>query len=87
MYDREGIVAANRLWSSAHVRHYLGRPSRTACPGDVDPNKTLIIGQAEPDSPIALDYRVAPPRVVYLGDFEHEIYWLELALNQANSLG
>ena len=75
LFDIEGIREANSLWVSAHVEHYLGDKSDIYRPGNVDPKKTLIIGQAEPDSPIALDYRIAPPRVVYFGDAG---YWLEL---------
>jgi hypothetical protein len=78
LFDIEGIREANRLWSSAHVEHYLGHESENHRPGNIDPLRTLIIGQAEPDSPIALDYRVSPPCVVYFGD---EGYWLELCPN------
>jgi len=79
LFGQEGIRSANRLWTSEYVRSYLGNPSQVHAPGDIDPQKTLIIGQAEPDSPIALDYRIEPPRVVYFGDIDQETYWLEMA--------
>jgi hypothetical protein len=79
LFDRRGILIANRLWTSAHVQSYLGTPSQKHYPGDIDPRKALVIGQAEPDSPIALDYRVEIPRVLYLGDFDHKSFWSELA--------
>ena len=78
LFDLEGIRDANHFWSSPHVEHYIGADSEIYKPGKIDPNKTIIVGQAEPDSPIALDYRVCPPRVVYFGD---EGYWIELAPN------
>jgi hypothetical protein len=78
-YGKDGIIGANRLWDSEMKKFYLGSPNRNYQPGDVDPRMTLIIGHAEPDSPIALDYRTHPARIVYLGDVDHESYWLELA--------
>jgi hypothetical protein len=79
LYKRDYLPVANRLWKSPHVKYYLGNPSQKYFPGDIDPTKAFIIGHAEPDSPIALDYRVKPPLVVYLGDYEHKSFWLELA--------
>jgi hypothetical protein len=79
LYGLRGILLANRLWTSMHVADYLGSPSKVYRPGDIDPRLTLIFGHAEPDSPIALDYRTQPPRVLYLGDVERKSYWLELA--------
>src|SRR5687768_5461561 len=60
MYRREGILSVNRLGESQDVENYLGTASETYRPGDIDPRSALIIGQAEPDSPIALDYRTVP---------------------------
>jgi hypothetical protein len=79
LYKRDFLPAVNRLWKSPHAKYYLGSPSAKYFPGDIDPTKAFIIGHAEPDSPIALDYRVEPPRVVYLGDYEHKSLWMELA--------
>ena len=39
----------------------------------------MIIGEADEDSPIALDYRTDKPRVVYLGGDGPRSYWIELA--------
>ena len=79
LYEREGIQTENRAWISSDEDFYLGALSHRHSPGTVDRNRTVIIGQAEPDSPIALDYRVNPPRVVYLGDADGQTYWFELA--------
>jgi len=79
IYDFRGIGLANRLWSSQHVSLYIGRQSSDYQPGDIDPKLTCIIGHAEPDSPIALDYRTSPPRVVYMGQINNESVWIQLA--------
>lgn len=73
------MISANRLWQSDVVQFYLGMPSDIHPPGTIDPKNAVIIGEAEPDSPIALDYRTNPPRVVYFGDVDHQGHWLELA--------
>jgi hypothetical protein len=78
LYSLDGIRNENQLWTSEHVHFYLGKESATYSPGNVDPKLTVIIGQAEPDSPIVLDYRVSPPRVLYFGDHG---YWIELCPN------
>lgn len=79
LFSKEEIIVANKLWSSEYAQHYFGTSNEENYPGNIDPKLTLIIGQAEPDSPIALDYRVTPPRVVYFGDVEKRTYWLVLA--------
>lgn len=78
LYDYAGICEAHELWTSEHVGLYLGQQSEMYSPGDIDPALAVIIGQAEPDGPIALDYRVSPPRVVYLGGDGARSYWIEL---------
>ncbi len=79
LYDHESIVRENQLWSSESAEHYLGAHSDSIVPGNVDPKRTLIIGQAEPDSPLALDYRTEIPRVIYFGDIDYESYWIEVS--------
>jgi hypothetical protein len=81
LYDLVGIQGANQLWTSEHVGLYLGQASAVHSPGNIDPQLAVIIGQAEPDGPIALDYRVSPPRVVYLGTVDNQSYWIELSPN------
>jgi hypothetical protein len=79
LFDYDGIVSANRLWTSEYVGHYLGMINDRYHPGDIDPKRTLIFGRSDPDSPIALDYRTSGPRVVYFGDADDESYWFELS--------
>lgn len=79
LFDLDQIVLYNRFWETEQVSFYLGVSSNVNFPGNVDPRQALIIGEAEPDSPIALDYRSDPPRVIYYGDAEGKCYWFELA--------
>ena len=79
LFDHESIVRENQFWNSEAAVHYLGVASDSVVPGDVDPERTLIIGQAEPDSPLALDYRTEVPRVIYFGDIDYESYWIEVS--------
>ncbi|RCS44777.1 hypothetical protein DTL42_17850 [Bremerella cremea] len=84
LFGREAIQDSNQLWESDAAQYYLGQVSNSVVPGDVDRRLTLIIGQAEPDSPIALDYRTAIPRVIYLGDIDHASHWIELSRDYAS---
>jgi len=52
-----------------------------------DPSRVLIIGEADEDSPIALDYRTAGPRVVYLGGVGPQSFWIELASSYEGLIG
>lgn len=79
LYDLDGINEANRLWRSEYASLYLGMESALYSPGLIDPKLAVIIGHGEPDSPIALDYRVSPPRVLYFATVNHHDIWLELA--------
>ena len=79
LFDYDNVVNANQLWKSESAKYYLGTASDIVVPGDVDPERTLIIGEAESDSPIALDYRTIVPRVIYCGDIDYECYWSELS--------
>ena len=59
---------------------YLGSPSNTDPPGDIDQQRSVIIGDLGPDRPIALDYRpgLDVPSVVYLTSYNG---WIEVAPN------
>jgi hypothetical protein len=82
-YSYETIVKVNRLWASESARFYLGQAGGSVVPGDIDPERALIIGEAEPDSPIVLDYRTINPRVAYYGDVDHTPCWIELSSDYA----
>ncbi len=75
----EHILSEHSLWCSPAATHYLGAEGTEFVPGRIDPNHVLIVGEADEDSPIALDYRTADPRVVYLGSAGPGSVWIELA--------
>jgi hypothetical protein len=75
----DAILSEHRLWSSPAARDYLGTEGIGFFPGQIDPQRILIIGEADEDSPIALDYRTDNPRVVYLGGVGPKSVWIELA--------
>lgn len=78
-YDWESIKLANQLWDKPEVYvDYLGVKSDSYPPGDVDPSKTIIIGQSQYESPIALDCRTEIPRVVYMSTLKGSP-WVEAA--------
>lgn len=87
LWGREQIVSQHKLWNSPAATYYLGTESGEFAPGQVDPSRVLIIGEADEDSPIALDYRSAGPRVVYLGGVGPQSFWIELAPSYEGLIG
>lgn len=79
LWSFDQIVSQHELWNSSAATAYLGNESTDFSPGRIDPQRVLIIGEADEDSPIALDYRSHEPRVVYLGAVGPQAYWIELA--------
>ncbi len=78
-WGRDQIISQHRLWSSSEAASYFGAESTEFFPGRIDSNLILIIGEADEDSPIALDYRTDKPRIVYLGGNGPRTFWIELA--------
>lgn len=81
LWGYEQIMSQHKLWTSPAAADYLGTEGTEFFPGRVDPTRILIIGEADEDSPIALDYRTDDPRVVYLGGVGPQLVWIELASN------
>jgi hypothetical protein len=80
LWRYEQIVSQHKLWSSPAAEDYLGSESTEFFPGRIDPQQILIIGEADDDSPLALDYRTEQPRVLYLGRIGGpHVAWIELA--------
>ncbi len=81
-YSYEYMLRVNEFWDEPKnlVKLYLGKASKNYPPGNVDPNLTVIIGESEYESPIALDYRSSTPRVVYFCDVEYKILWYKTSL-------
>lgn len=84
LWRYEQIVSQHKFWSTPAANFYLGTEGSIFIPGRVDPKRTLIIGEADEDSPIALDYRNEIPRVIYLGDDGPQPVWIELASSYEN---
>jgi hypothetical protein len=79
LWGYEQISSQHCLWSSNAATDYVGTDNPEYYPGRIDPKRILIIGEADEDSPIALDYRTDEPRVVYLGGSGPQLVWIELA--------
>jgi hypothetical protein len=73
------IVSQHQLWDSDAAGAYLGTENTEYVPGRIDPKRILIIGEADEDSPLALDFRTDNPRVIYLGAIGPQAFWIELA--------
>lgn len=52
-------------WRSA-PSEYLGAASDDRPPGDIDRERSVVVGEIEPESPVAVDFRTTPPSVVAL---------------------
>lgn len=68
-YSLEVMAAVNRGWPARTNELFVGRPSARTPPGDIDPRRSLLIGELGTEQLVALDYRlsIALPRVLYLG--------------------
>jgi hypothetical protein len=78
-WGHDQIQAQHKFWSTPAASVYSGTEGTEFSPGRIDPTRILIIGEADEDSPIALDYRTDDPRVVYLGGVGPQLVWIELA--------
>ncbi len=83
------MVRTNAWWQDVGNKPYrdgcIGKAGDGYEPGDIDPTRSLIIGDTEPDRLIALDYRVslAHPSVVLVAD--EAVRWVK-AFNDIESL-
>jgi hypothetical protein len=70
----------NAGWPTEATAYYLGRENEKDAPGNIDPTKSVIIGDLGPDRLIALDFRASNDRpcVVYLTGNE-ESRWIKAA--------
>jgi hypothetical protein len=68
-FSLEAIIAVNRSWKDEADPLYLGQANASHYPGDIDPERSLIVAELGPDQLIALDYRrSAAPEVLYASD-------------------
>jgi hypothetical protein len=62
LYGLESIERVNRTWHRETREVYIGRPSTDSPPGDIDPLRSILIGDLEPEAMLALDYRADSQR-------------------------
>jgi hypothetical protein len=78
LFSFENMILFTEMWIQSDIPDaYIGVASISCPPGDIDPSSAIIIGESEPDSPIALDYRTTIPRVIYFCDIGDETLWVE----------
>ena len=68
LYDLKLIEKENATWRlDSSNRYYLGKRNESRPPGDIDPARSVLIADLEPEKTIALDYResLVRPSVVY----------------------
>ncbi len=67
LFDFESMVIESNFEESAeeNLMYFVGKKSDVFPPGDIDVSKAVLIGEVEPDSFIALDYRRVVPSVIY----------------------
>jgi hypothetical protein len=84
LYTLDHMPFENKHWLNQKDPHFLGAPDPDRPPGDIDPKRSLLIGDlgAGSDQPIALDYRLSmdKPRVLTL-DYSKgpQARWVEIA--------
>ncbi|GLY91490.1 hypothetical protein [Actinoallomurus iriomotensis] len=69
-YSLDHMRFENHRWPEvgSGLPAYLGSPDAAAPPGDIDPRRSVLIGDLGHEMPFALDFRTSwdRPRVVYL---------------------
>ncbi len=78
-FDLRGIERENALWTTEDAKHFTGRKSLFRRPGFIDIRRIVNIGSYGVDGPIALDFRTAPPQVVYLDETKKGGCWRKLS--------
>jgi hypothetical protein len=81
-YNMADIRRENKGWTEEISDYYLGHHNNQSTPGDIDPRRSVLIGDLGHDLPIALDYRCSgsSPRVMYLVG-ESRTWWALAAAN------
>ena len=81
LFTLDELDQANSVLHSADRRWFLGERHPGITPGFIDVAKTVIFGQIEPESPLALDQRCTPNEVIYFGDVHHVSCWISLKID------
>jgi hypothetical protein len=83
LYNADHMQDVNADWLRESREIYLGQADGRCQPGRLDPMRSLLIGELEPDALIALDYQNAmdSPSVVYLTCDDDSNRWVRVAPN------
>ena len=66
-YTLDQMRVENKNWPAETRPQYVGSHDPLDPPGDIDPRRSILIGDLGPDMPFALDFRnEGIPQVVYL---------------------
>src|SRR5262249_7708053 len=81
LYDLGLMRDVNAHWWNESRPVYLGQSDGKSQPGDLEPHRSLLIGELQPDALIALDYRssMESPSVVYLMPYDDGGRWMLVA--------
>ena len=82
LYDEQTMKEINGHWArEERDSMYLGAVDGPYSPGRLDPLRSLLIAELQPDALIALDYGASPssPSVVYLMPYGNELRWTLVA--------
>jgi hypothetical protein len=68
LYSQDLMRRENESWRGETEPVYVGAADGRFVPGDLDPTRSVLIGDLQPDAMIALDYRsrADAPSVAYL---------------------
>jgi hypothetical protein len=80
LYSMNLIRRENESWFHETHPAFIGVPDERAVPGALDPRRSVLIGDLQPDAMIALDYRSGDdcPSVAYLNT---DGQWVEVAVS------
>lgn len=81
LYHTAQMKRVNSDWAQESDPLYIGRANSKCQPGNLDPRRSLLIGELQPDALIGLDYResATSPSVVYLVSSDDG--WMRVAPN------
>lgn len=78
LYSFSGMQQENEGWPTGDVVFHTGQIDRHRTPGTIDPQRSVLIGDLQPELLIALDYRdsASNPSVLYQ---DMQGYWHKVA--------
>jgi hypothetical protein len=78
LYSFSGMQQENERWPTGDVVFHVGETDRNSTPGTIDPRRSVLIGDLQPELLIALDYRdsASSPAVLFQ---DMQGYWHKVA--------